>query len=205
MPKKKQPDNLQEDFLDKIYAALDDPGATPMISWNEMGTEFEIRDVLGFSSVVLPQYFEHSSFPRFLKHLTSFGFLKESGRYVFSRPDFTRDKKRGKPKKSRKLTDPVPKATYQQLLKRISLLQRRQSALKNEIASILDHHSTFKETNQRLHSELQRFRDRSNRIDQVLYRFYTCANFYFDSNSLRKYEVEPILQDPSSPMLTEKV
>lgn len=185
MPKRKHAHRALGDFLERTYAVLEDPSLSPIISWDEAGTSFEIKDVTAFSSTVLPQCFQLPSYASFLHHLSLFDFRREPGRFAFSRVDFTREAGvTGRERRYREVEE-APEDDYQQLVRRISLLQRSQCVLKQEIASLQDHRNVFKETNELLQAELQRFRERSDRIEQVLSRFYRCAPMHFDHSALQ--------------------
>jgi len=179
MPKRNHAHRALGDFLEKTYAVLEDSSLSPIISWNEAGTSFEIKDVTIFCSTVLPHHFQLPSYSSFLHHLSLFDFRREPGRFAFSRSDFTRETGVTGRKRRGREAEEAPEDDYQQLVNGISLLQRRQSVLKQEIASLQGHHNVFKETNELLQAELQRFRERSDRIEQVLSRFYHCAPLHY--------------------------
>ena len=91
MPKRNHAHRALGDFLEKTYAVLEDSSLSPIISWNEAGTSFEIKDVTIFCSTVLPHHFQLPSYSSFLHHLSLFDFRREPGRFAFSRSDFTRE------------------------------------------------------------------------------------------------------------------
>lgn len=194
MPKRKHAHLALEAFLQKTYAVLENPSFSSVISWDEAGTSFEIKDVSVFSSTVLLHCYHLSDYASFLHQLSLFDFRREPGRYTFSRTDFTRERgmrARGRRSREEREVEEAAEEDYQQLVHHISLLQRSQSALKQEIADLQDNHNAFKETNERLQEELLRFRDRSDRIEQVLSRFYSCTNLHLD-----KLPLSPLTTDP---------
>lgn len=192
MRKKKHTRISQEDFMKKTDDILNDSSWKHIVAWLEVGKTFEISDVVVFTSTLLPKYFQHSNFSRFLYYLRLYGFRKQSGRYVFFRPDAVQVRK------NRAIREPVPEPTVQELVKHISLLEQRQSGLKHEITHILDHHNSFKETQARLQEELRRFRERSDRIGQVLSQFYSFANV-----CLGEVSTDFLLADKKAELVTD--
>ena len=63
-------------FLLKLVNMLQAEKFHDLVSWNESGTSFIIKDQENFSKVVLPQYFKHNKFPSFVRQLNLYGFRK---------------------------------------------------------------------------------------------------------------------------------
>lgn len=63
-------------FLHKIYEILENPVHNDLISWNDEGTAFLIKNVTEFTDQVLPKYFKHNNFASFVRQLNLYDFHK---------------------------------------------------------------------------------------------------------------------------------
>jgi hypothetical protein len=54
-------------FLVKTYDFVNDPQFDDIISWNEDGDGFIVKQVNKFSEEVLPKYFKHNNFSSFIR------------------------------------------------------------------------------------------------------------------------------------------
>jgi len=63
-------------FLHKIYEILENPVHNDLISWNEEGSAFLIKNVTEFTEKVLPKYFKHNNFASFVRQLNLYDFHK---------------------------------------------------------------------------------------------------------------------------------
>jgi len=83
-------------FLHKIYEILENPCHQDLISWNQEGNAFIIKNVTEFTENVLPKYFKHSNFASFVRQLNLYDFHKsryENNGSEFYHKLFKRDEK----------------------------------------------------------------------------------------------------------------
>ncbi|KAM9324092.1 heat shock factor protein 3-like [Gastrophryne carolinensis] len=63
-------------FLLKLWALLEDPSNSDVITWNWNGQNFCILDDQRFSKEILPRYFKHNNLSSFIRQLNMYGFRK---------------------------------------------------------------------------------------------------------------------------------
>ncbi len=68
--------SLLNKFLTKTYHMLEQC-PTEIAYWSNGGESFTIKDVDAFENEILPQYFNHSKFPSFIRQLNFYGFSKQ--------------------------------------------------------------------------------------------------------------------------------
>lgn len=59
-------------FLNKCYDMINDPESDAVVSWEEDGFSFVVRDSLAFSKDMLPKYFKHNNFSSFVRQLNTY-------------------------------------------------------------------------------------------------------------------------------------
>ncbi|KAJ7924754.1 hypothetical protein B0H13DRAFT_1601453 [Mycena leptocephala] len=88
------------DFVKKLYLILDDREFQELIRWGPGGDFFIVKDVTGFSNIVLPMIYKHSNFASFVRQLNKYDFHKikaidedslDDKTWAFRHPDFRRD------------------------------------------------------------------------------------------------------------------
>lgn len=52
------------------------PMYSHIISWNEDGSAFRVKNITEFSELVLPKFFKHSNFASFVRQLNMYDFHK---------------------------------------------------------------------------------------------------------------------------------
>ncbi|KAI8608201.1 HSF-type DNA-binding-domain-containing protein [Chytriomyces sp. MP71] len=67
--------NNQSAFINKLYTMLEEADQH-LISWDETGTFFIVKNTTDFSKAVLPLYFKHNNFASFVRQLNMYGFHK---------------------------------------------------------------------------------------------------------------------------------
>lgn len=78
-------------FLVKTYMMVEDPSTDAVISWNDGGTAFVVRQPAEFARDLLPTLFKHSNFSSFVRQLNTYGFRKVvTNRWEFSNDKFRR-------------------------------------------------------------------------------------------------------------------
>ncbi|XP_066437071.1 heat shock factor protein 3-like [Eleutherodactylus coqui] len=91
-------------FLMKLWAQVEDPSTSDVITWSVNGENFCILDEQRFSKEILPKYFKHNNLSSFIRQLNMYGFRKlmslesglvksDRGSYIeFQHPFFKRGK-----------------------------------------------------------------------------------------------------------------
>jgi len=65
-------------FISKIYKMVSDPATQDIVSWNDRGDGFVVRNEFVFASQIMRTYFRHQNFSSFVRQLNFYGFHKRS-------------------------------------------------------------------------------------------------------------------------------
>ena len=172
-------------FLQKTYDILENPDLTSIISWNEAGTVFLVKNVTDFCDEVLPVYFKHNNYASFVRQLNMYDFHKvREGSWdnAFKHPLFLQGRadllKEIKRKTSESHSNIVPtnvlsKTDCDDLLQKLYALQRKQHQMELQIQSLEDRNSEILEYNKTLFRELCYYKDREQKIERMLMVFAT--------------------------------
>jgi hypothetical protein len=88
-------------FLRSLHTLVSAEQNVLAICWNQLGTAFEVRDVLLLCTKVLPLHFAHNNFASFTRQLHMYNFTSTKGAAagadskifkIFSHPNFLRDR-----------------------------------------------------------------------------------------------------------------
>jgi hypothetical protein len=86
--------------VEKLWKILEDTSSDDIVSWDEKGTQFCIKNRVVFAEKILPQYFAHNKFSSFTRQLSYFKFVRHQLSFpgkggqqqapYFSHPSFLR-------------------------------------------------------------------------------------------------------------------
>ncbi|CAK80365.1 unnamed protein product (macronuclear) [Paramecium tetraurelia] len=74
--------NQISSFILKTYNILENNIYEDIVSWNEDGLSFTVKNTSQFSSIVLPIHFKHQNFSSFIRQLNMYDFHKSRGGIV---------------------------------------------------------------------------------------------------------------------------
>ena len=175
-------------FLQKTYDILENPDLDVIISWNEAGTLFLVKNVTEFCEQVLPIYFKHSNYASFVRQLNMYDFHKvREGTWdnAFKHPLFQRGRQELLKDIRRKTSENhaggqsqsiVPanllsRGDCDDLLQKLYSLQRKQHQMELQIQSLEDRNGEILEYNKTLFRELCYYKDREQKIERMLMIF----------------------------------
>uniref|UniRef100_A0A023EZX7 Putative heat shock factor protein hsf30 n=1 Tax=Triatoma infestans TaxID=30076 RepID=A0A023EZX7_TRIIF len=140
-------------FIAKLWHMVSNPKSDNLISWNNNGTSFIIKNHARFSSELLPMYYKHNNMASFIRQLNKYGFHKvmavdstnnDKGDFEFAHPDFIRDSPAMLVQIKRKLTI-SKEAEYKgdstlvsKLLQDVQQLQAKQDLFESKLAVLKD-------------------------------------------------------------------
>ncbi|KAH8117110.1 HSF-type DNA-binding-domain-containing protein [Phellopilus nigrolimitatus] len=90
------------DFVKKLYKMLEDSAFANVVSWNQAGDAFVVKDMNEFTKSILPRMFKHSNFASFVRQLNKYDFHKVKNSddsqfgehsWTFRHPDFQIDRR----------------------------------------------------------------------------------------------------------------
>lgn len=88
-------------FVHNTYKIVSEAKSDDVVSWNQSGDAFVIKDQYRFQTEVLPCYFKHNNLSSFIRQLNTYQFHKVPGdninygnpeHIIFSHPQFLRDR-----------------------------------------------------------------------------------------------------------------
>lgn len=94
--------NSTSDFVKKLYKMLEDSAFQHVVSWNQAGDAFVVKDMNEFTKSILPRMFKHSNFASFVRQLNKYDFHKVKNSddnqfgehsWTFKHPDFQIDRR----------------------------------------------------------------------------------------------------------------
>jgi heat shock transcription factor 1 len=201
----KEPGQVPTSFLQKTYEILENADLSAIIAWNEDGTLFLVKKVTELCDQVLPVYFKHSNYASFVRQLNIYDFHKvREGTWdnAFKHPMFLRGRedllKEIKRKTSENHSNITPsclltKGDCDEMLLKLHGLQRKQHQMEVQIKGLEDRNEEIMEYNKTLFRELCYYKDREQRIEQLLMVF---ASYIQNLSSHRKdgnHDVQDVL------------
>lgn len=182
-------------FVQRTFALLSDSNIAHIVTWSDDGKSFEVKDVSGFISSVLPKYFRHNNFTSFVRQLNAHSFHKDRGRYCYSHPLFQRgnfsalnDMRRKQPNTAR------GGLSMKKLSMMVKGLKECMEELLEEIDSLRKTNLSLVAENHRIRTEISQHKaicDRLSHITSVLQSFpaFPCE----DDKSYEEFRFEEVL------------
>ena len=179
----RDPPQVPTSFLQKTYEILENAELEPIISWNEAGTVFLVKNVTDFCDEVLPVYFKHSNYASFVRQLNMYDFHKvregswdnafKHPLFLKGREDLLRDIKRKTTESHSNIipTNVLSKNDCDDLLQKLYALQRKQYQMELHIQSLEDRNNEILEYNKTLFRELCYYKEREQKIERMLMVF----------------------------------
>lgn len=204
MKNQRENPQIPTSFLQKTYDILENAELSAIISWNEAGTVFLVKNVTDFCDQVLPVYFKHSNYASFVRQLNMYDFHKvREGRWdnAFKHPLFVRGRedllKEIKRKTSEShsglvTTNVLSRTDCDDLLQKLYGLQRKQHLMELQIQSLEDRNNEILEYNKTLFRELCYYKDREQKIERMLMLF---ASYIQNLGSTHRKDGDIDMQD----------
>lgn len=157
-------------FILSLFKVLSDANSSSIISWEDNGQSFAIKDIQLFSKLILPKCFHEKSYSSFVKKLKLFGFTSLNNNTLeFSHPLF----KPGNfsilneihPKTKAKLAEQI---YSQDISKRVDSFRSQQNKLENVLQSLEETYSEIVEQNSQMIKELMLTRERELYFKEML-------------------------------------
>eukprot|EP00742_Colponemidia_sp_Colp-10_P002810 GILJ01003004.1.p1 GENE.GILJ01003004.1~~GILJ01003004.1.p1 ORF type:complete len:691 (-),score=107.59 GILJ01003004.1:290-2311(-) len=191
-------------FLTKTFDILEDPSYENVISWNQEGDAFVVKNPNDFSERVLPKFFKHNNFASFVRQLNMYDFHKtrqENNANEFRHPLFRRGQRHLLKDIKRKTPDasPVPAPSQSQfdfgksrketdaLLHEVMNLSHKHQELEAKLAALEEENRAYTAQNQSLWTELYNSRERQKKMqDKVQRILYFLVSFLQMNGSKQK-------------------
>jgi HSF-type DNA-binding len=160
-------------FIKKTYKILNEGKFQNIISWNDDGNSFIIKDLESFTNSVLPSYFKHKNFASFVRQLNMYDFhkLKENS-LEFVHPLFQRNNISLLKEIHRKnIENPSSKSNNITVSDRIEKFLSQQNQLQDLLNKLERDYDIISEQNQILIQELIRSKQREKNIEKMLGNF----------------------------------
>nr|DBA21786.1 TPA: hypothetical protein GDO54_018382 [Pyxicephalus adspersus] len=201
-------------FLLKLWALLEDPTNSDVITWNMDGQNFCILDDQRFSKEILPKYFKHNNLSSFIRQLNMYGFRKvmslESGlvrsdrnsTIEFQHPFFKKGKAELLEHIKRKMPSTIksddPHLSQDELQRVVSELQELKDVQNNMDAKL----ESMRRENQALWKEVSSLRRKHNQQQKLLTKIFQFilslmrGNIVMGSKRKRQLTLEPTHSPP---------
>eukprot|EP00743_Colponemidia_sp_Colp-15_P003043 GILK01003289.1.p1 GENE.GILK01003289.1~~GILK01003289.1.p1 ORF type:complete len:682 (-),score=124.37 GILK01003289.1:308-2302(-) len=191
-------------FLTKTFDILEDPSYENVISWNQEGDAFIVKNPNDFSERVLPKFFKHNNFASFVRQLNMYDFHKtrqENNANEFRHALFRRGQRHLLKDIKRKTPDasPVPAPAQSQfdfgksrketdaLLHEVMNLSHKHQELEAKLSALEEENRAYSAQNQSLWTELYNSRERQKKMqDKVQRILYFLVSFLQMNGSKQK-------------------
>ena len=164
-------------FINKTFKILNDSKFDSIVSWNEDGNSFIIKNLHSFATIILPQYFKHKNFASFVRQLNMYDFHKvKENSLEFMHPLFQKSNYGLLKEIHRKNTEiqkknndiPIIKEESNDLFNRIQRVQIQQVQMRDVLNTLEKEYNVMVEQNQMLVEELAKSKEREQKNENLL-------------------------------------
>ena len=178
--KRKSDNQMPASFLQKVFDMLNEDSLNEIVSWNEDGKSFVIKNVNEFSEQVLPMYFKHSNLASFVRQLNMYDFHKcrNSGqKHVFQHPLFMQGRSDLLKNINRKVSENnwavLPRSNFSHaelspILQKLYQLHKRSITSDSKILGLEEKVAELTDQNEVLKKQLWESKERVKRVEEVL-------------------------------------
>ncbi|CAD8100719.1 unnamed protein product [Paramecium primaurelia] len=163
-------------FLYKVYSILEHSDYDDIVSWNDNGDGFQVKDINIFQNDILPNYFKHSNFASFVRQLNMYDFHKTE-KNSFKHKLFRRNQKQQRellPQIKRKVNDQIIiLPNIEQINQELSMLTLRNQELESLFTYIIQQSDKLKKENAFLWQELCKIKQKNDHQQEKLFDWLT--------------------------------
>ncbi|CAK66535.1 unnamed protein product (macronuclear) [Paramecium tetraurelia] len=144
-----------------------------IVSWNDNGDGFQVKDINIFQNDILPNYFKHSNFASFVRQLNMYDFHKTE-KNSFKHKLFKRNQKELLPQIKRKVNDQIIiLPNIEQINQDLSMLTLRNQELESLFTYIIQQSDKLKKENAFLWQELIKIKQKNDHQQEKLFDWLT--------------------------------
>ena len=153
-------------FLVKTFDILEDGNYDKYVGWNDSGDALVVKQVHGFTEIVLPTFFKHSNFASFVRQLNMYGFHRTDDKEITFRQDNFRRGKRDKLALIKRKVTPKQAAhinhekEIKSLLLEVKRLKASQEKYDKQMLSLQQVNSNLERENNMMWDALNRAKER---------------------------------------------
>ncbi|CAD8124699.1 unnamed protein product [Paramecium sonneborni] len=160
-------------FLYKVYSILEHSDYDDIVSWNDNGDGFQVKDINIFQNDILPNYFKHSNFASFVRQLNIYDFHKTE-KNSFKHKLFRRNQKELLPQIKRKVNDQIIiLPNIEQINQELSMLILKNQELESLFTFIIQQSDKLNKENAFLWQELCMVKQKNDRQQEKLFDWLT--------------------------------
>ncbi|CAK58749.1 unnamed protein product (macronuclear) [Paramecium tetraurelia] len=160
-------------FLYKVYSILEHQDYDDIVSWNDNGDRFDVKDINIFQNYILPNYFKHSNYSSFVRQLNIYDFHKTE-KYSFKHKLFRRNQKELLPQIKRKVNDQIiVLPSIEQINQQLSILTLRNQELESLFKYLIQQSDKLQKENAYLWQELCKLKQKNDHQQETMFDWLT--------------------------------